>query len=118
MRRNLILIVGGAGLRSVAISLSGVILALHLSQAGIGAAQISLLIFVGLGDCAFATLMGTLWADRFGRRRILLIGLVLYVIAALLVGSSKSFSILLMWRFIHGVAAASVVVAYWLTLCS
>jgi MFS transporter, DHA1 family, multidrug resistance protein len=52
-----------------------------------------------------------LLSDRFGRRRILLIGLVLYVIAALLVGSSKTFSALLMWRFIHGMAAASVVVA-------
>jgi MFS transporter, DHA1 family, multidrug resistance protein len=52
-----------------------------------------------------------LLSDRFGRRTILLTGLVLYVIAALLVGSSKTFNTLLVWRFIHGVAASSVVVA-------
>jgi MFS transporter, DHA1 family, multidrug resistance protein len=52
-----------------------------------------------------------LLSDRYGRRRILIIGLVLYVVAALLVGLSKTFNDLLAWRFIHGVAAASVVVA-------
>jgi len=52
-----------------------------------------------------------LLSDRFGRRRILLIGMMGYVVAALLVGSSDSFETLLLWRFIHGVAASSAVVA-------
>jgi DHA1 family bicyclomycin/chloramphenicol resistance-like MFS transporter len=50
-------------------------------------------------------------SDRFGRRTVLLIGLALYVVAALLAGFSNSFMGLLGWRFVHGVAAASVVVA-------
>jgi DHA1 family bicyclomycin/chloramphenicol resistance-like MFS transporter len=51
-----------------------------------------------------------LMSDRFGRRPILLGGLGLYVVAALLAGLSASFHTLLVWRFVHGLAAASVVV--------
>jgi DHA1 family bicyclomycin/chloramphenicol resistance-like MFS transporter len=50
-------------------------------------------------------------SDRFGRRRILIGGLALYVAAALLSGLAGSFHALLVWRFVHGLAAASVVVA-------
>src|SRR6202521_1953099 len=52
-----------------------------------------------------------LMSDRFGRRAILLGGLGLYVLAALLCGLTGSFHTLLVWRFVHGLAAASVVVA-------
>lgn len=50
-------------------------------------------------------------ADRVGRRPVLLVGLALYVIAALLCGLATNFTALLAWRFTHGVAAASMVVA-------
>jgi len=50
-------------------------------------------------------------SDRFGRRPVLLGGLALYVIAALLCGLTTSFHALLIWRFIHGTAAASVTVS-------
>jgi DHA1 family bicyclomycin/chloramphenicol resistance-like MFS transporter len=50
-------------------------------------------------------------SDRFGRRPVLLTGLAMYAIAALLVGLSEDFTGLLVWRFVHGVAAASVVVS-------
>ena len=49
-------------------------------------------------------------SDRFGRRPILIGGLGLYVLAALLCGLAGSFPTLLVWRFVHGLAAASVVV--------
>jgi MFS transporter, DHA1 family, multidrug resistance protein len=52
-----------------------------------------------------------LMSDRFGRRPILIGGLGLYVLAALLCGLAGSFPTLLAWRFVHGLAAASVVVA-------
>jgi DHA1 family bicyclomycin/chloramphenicol resistance-like MFS transporter len=61
---------------------------------------------VGLGQLFWGLL-----SDRFGRRPILLVGLTLYVIAAILSGLSSSFTTLLAWRAIHGVAAASVVIA-------
>jgi MFS transporter, DHA1 family, multidrug resistance protein len=51
-----------------------------------------------------------LMSDRFGRRPILVGGLSLYVAAALLSGLAGSFHALLAWRFVHGLAAASVVV--------
>ena len=50
-------------------------------------------------------------SDRFGRRPVLLVGLALYVIAALLCGLTDDFHRLLMLRFVHGAAAASVTVS-------
>ncbi len=49
-------------------------------------------------------------SDRFGRRPVLLAGLGGYVTAALLCGLTTSFHALLAFRFIHGLAAASVTV--------
>ena len=50
-------------------------------------------------------------SDRFGRRPILLGGLGVYVLAALLCGTTSSFNVLLACRFVHGLAAASVTVS-------
>ena len=50
-------------------------------------------------------------SDRFGRRRVLLTGLTLYVIAAAAVGTAGDFEALLAWRFAHGIAAASMVIS-------
>jgi DHA1 family bicyclomycin/chloramphenicol resistance-like MFS transporter len=50
-------------------------------------------------------------SDRFGRRPILLVGLGLYALAAISCGLSQSFTALLTWRLVHGLAASSVVVA-------
>jgi len=50
-------------------------------------------------------------SDRFGRRPVLIGGLALYMIAAILCSLSSSFGVLLVWRGVHGVAAASAVVA-------
>src|SRR6516164_9728071 len=61
---------------------------------------------VGLGQ-----LFWGLASDRFGRRPILLIGLALYVTAAALCGMAETFRALLLWRFVHGLAAASMVLA-------
>jgi DHA1 family bicyclomycin/chloramphenicol resistance-like MFS transporter len=52
-----------------------------------------------------------LLSDRFGRRPILITGLLVYVVAAVLSGLAASFVMLLILRLMHGVAAASVVVA-------
>ena len=52
-----------------------------------------------------------LMSDRFGRRPILLTGVALYIAAALFCGVSRSFEALLAWRFIHGLAAACLIVS-------
>jgi MFS transporter, DHA1 family, multidrug resistance protein len=61
---------------------------------------------VGVGQLIWGPL-----SDRYGRRPILLGGLALYTLAAILSGLAQGFTALLMWRFIHGLAAASAVVA-------
>jgi MFS transporter, DHA1 family, multidrug resistance protein len=61
---------------------------------------------VGLGQLFWGML-----SDRFGRRRVLLTGLALYVLAAAAVGMARTFEALLAWRFAHGIAAASMVIA-------
>ena len=61
---------------------------------------------IGLGQLFWGML-----SDRFGRRRVLLTGMTLYVMAALAVGVAGTFEALLAWRFIHGIAAASMVLA-------
>ncbi len=63
-----------------------------------------------MGGMACGQLFWGLMSDRFGRRPILIGGLSLYVVAALLCGLADSFQTLLAWRFVHGLAAASVVV--------
>jgi len=63
---------------------------------------------VGLGS---GQLLWGMLSDRFGRRRVLLCGLSLYVLAALLCAVAGSFAALLAWRGVHGFAAASVTVA-------
>jgi DHA1 family bicyclomycin/chloramphenicol resistance-like MFS transporter len=60
---------------------------------------------------AVGQLFWGMMSDRFGRRPILLVGLGLYALAAISCGLSQSFSALLVWRLVHGLAAASVVVA-------
>jgi len=63
--------------------------------------------FVGL---AAGQLFWGVLSDRFGRRPILLIGLALYIVAAVLCGLATSFTSLLVWRAVHGLAAAAIVI--------
>jgi DHA1 family bicyclomycin/chloramphenicol resistance-like MFS transporter len=60
---------------------------------------------IGLGQLIWGLL-----SDRYGRRPILLVGLALYVLAAVSCGLAHSFSAMLVWRLLHGFSAASVVV--------
>ena len=79
---------------------------LHVANANRGQWIVTAYIIgVGLGQ-----LFWGLMSDRYGRRPVLLIGLSMYVGAAVLCGLTKSFAALLGWRLLHGLAAASVVV--------
>jgi MFS family permease len=68
---NLRLIYAAALLRSTGVGLTGVLLGVYLSRAGLSATQIGAVITAGLAGAALGTLIVTLRADRIGRRRIL-----------------------------------------------
>jgi DHA1 family bicyclomycin/chloramphenicol resistance-like MFS transporter len=70
-----------------------------------------LVVFAYVAGLACGQLVWGLLSDRFGRRRILLIGLGVYALAAAGCGLTRSFTALLVLRFVHGAAAASLVVA-------
>ncbi len=72
-----------------------VVLALYLSELGFSGARIGLLLSLTLfGDIAVSLFLTTT-ADRFGRRRTLVIGAVLMLLAGLAFSASRDFGILL-----------------------
>ncbi|HTP37949.1 MAG TPA: multidrug effflux MFS transporter [Steroidobacteraceae bacterium] len=80
--------------------------ALQLSDANLGQLIVtSYVLGIGIGQLPWGVL-----SDRYGRRPVLLTGLFLYVLAALLCALSRSFVALLLWRVLHGIASASLVV--------
>ena len=70
------LIYAAGFIRSATVSVVGVTLALHLAELGYSATAIGLLIGVGLAGSSLATVVISLWADRWGRRKVL-VGLTL-----------------------------------------
>ena len=65
------LIYAAAFLRSLTVSLVGVMLAIYLSEVGCSATAIGLLIGVGLAGSSLATVLVSLRGDDWGRRRVL-----------------------------------------------
>jgi MFS family permease len=73
-----------------------VVLALYLSELGFSGTRIGLLLSLTLfGDIAVSLLLTTT-ADRFGRRRTLVTGAVLMLLAGLAFAASRDFSVLLL----------------------
>jgi MFS family permease len=72
MARDALLICIAAFVRSAAVSLVGVTLAIHLSEVGLSITQIGLLIGLGLVGSSLATIIVSLHGDAWGRRRVLI----------------------------------------------
>jgi MFS family permease len=70
-RADQVLLITAAFLRSVAIGMTGVLLALYLNAQGWSIKQTGWLMTTGLAGLAAATLMVSYCGDRFGRRRLL-----------------------------------------------
>ena len=82
--------------RLFAYGLLSVILVLYLAEVGLSDGEIGLLLMLTLlGDTAIS-LGITTTADRIGRRRMLVLGAVLMVLAGILFASSRSFVVLLL----------------------
>ena len=69
--RDAWLIYAAGFVRSAAVSLVGVTLALHLAQLGVSTIRIGLLIGVGLAGSSLATIIVSVRGDAWGRRRVL-----------------------------------------------
>lgn len=80
--------------------MSGVLLALYLNRTGWSIAQTGLLVSVGLGGTATATLLTSLFADRFGRKRTLIILGVLAASGALALAFVSDAGILFVAAFV------------------
>ena len=71
--RDARLIYAAAFLRSSSVGLIGVVLAIALTEAGVSVAGAGAVIGAGLVGIAAMTLVVTVAADRFGRRRTLIV---------------------------------------------
>src|SRR3984893_11450292 len=84
-----------------------IVLALHVADAN----HVQWILTAYMAGMGCGQLFWGMMSDRFGRRPVLLVGLGGYVAAALLCGLTTSFHALLIFRFIHGLACASVTVS-------
>ena len=71
--RDAVLVCVAGCLRATAVSLVGVIVAIHLSNRGLSVSSIGLIIGVGIASSAAGTVITALRADRWGRRRTLVV---------------------------------------------
>jgi MFS family permease len=94
--REVELLFATRAVRMFAYGLTSVVLVLHLAAAGLSAGRVGLLLTLTLlGDTAISLLLTTR-ADRFGRRRTLLAGAALMLLAAVVFATSTSFPLLLL----------------------
>ena len=73
MNRDAALVCAAGGLRAAAISLVGVLIVIHLASRGLSVGAIGLVIGTGIAASAAGTIITALRADRWGRRRTLVV---------------------------------------------
>ncbi len=96
MTRDGRLLLSARGLRMFGYGFLSVLLALYLFGIGYAPAQIGLLFSVALGGGAAATLGLSLYADRWGRRRALLVSALLMAAGGVALAERGSFALLLL----------------------
>ena len=98
--KDLLLINLAGFLRSLGVGLTGVVLGVYLFRVGLSSSGIGLVIGTGLAGTAAATLVASLRADRFGRRRTLVILSLLGTIGGLGLALSSGLPALLAVAFL------------------
>jgi MFS family permease len=93
--RDVRLLFAARAVRLFAYGLLSVVLVLHLSELGLSQARIGLLLTLTLLGDAAISLAITTRADRAGRRRMLLLGAALMVLAGVVFALARSFWVLL-----------------------
>lgn len=68
-----------------------------------------------LGSASMQLFMGPL-SDRFGRKRVLLIGAAFFILSSFVCGLTQNITVFLIGRFIQGTSVCSVVVAGYATI--
>ncbi|HEX2599235.1 MAG TPA: MFS transporter, partial [Terriglobales bacterium] len=82
-RRDRILINAAGFLRSLGVGLVGVVLGIYLFRVGFSSVSIGLVVAAGLAGTALATLLVSLFADRFGRRQALILLAILSAVGGI-----------------------------------
>ena len=78
---------------------------------GVGFSDIALSISCYIFTLSVSQLIGGALSDHFGRRHVLIGGLVIYAISSLLIGVSNSLTGLLLWRVVQAFGAGWVIVS-------
>ena len=95
-RHDLALINVAGLLRSIGVGMTGVLLGIFLFRAGLSSFQIGVVIGAGLSGAALATVLVSFGADRFGRRRSLVVLSLFSCIGGLALAIVPSFPVLLL----------------------
>jgi MFS family permease len=94
-------------LRTFAYGYLSVILGLYLDQLGLDPAHIGIVLAAAIGGSAVMTIIWSLAADRFGRRRTVATMAVLMAAGGLVFGLADSFPVLLLAAFTGTISATS-----------
>lgn len=100
LSRDTWLLFGSRSIRLFAYGLLSVILALHLAAVGLSDRQIGLLLSCTLVGDAVISLFIARFADRIGRRRMLLVGAGLMVLAGMVFGLTSNLLLLSLVAFV------------------
>ncbi|MCX7836056.1 MAG: MFS transporter [bacterium] len=84
MKRDFLIILITAWFRAFAISLSGLIFGIYLAKEGLNPSSIGTLVTAGLAGGALATLIVTLIADSWGRKKVLIFLSIISAIGGIL----------------------------------
>ncbi len=115
-RRDFRILFSTRTLRLFAYGFLSVILALYLAQVGLSEAQIGLLLTLTLLGDALISLWITTRADRMGRRRMLILGAALMVLAGIVFAFSRSFIPLLIAATIGVISPSGLEVGPFLSI--